>query len=215
MNQAPPEDRFRCSDSYHEEEGDLMVGGERETTGLPSDAMYRVSTFRNKVRDPEILAKHYNASIDNSFTHMVGPGILVATAIFRFDNIQWNEIARAVYEIDHPIDTLRHIMFTHVVNEQSEPYIKYILYPRRGRYLDFAEGEACERLERGTLEYHEFLGTRLGKAAATLLISSFPRGTRCISRIVIWYRSYQIMVRVENEPLNANTGGQSAPTECR
>jgi hypothetical protein len=95
-------------------------------------------------------------------------------------------------------------MFENVVNDRTAGYICRVLYPRRGLNIKYSDGEPPETIQRGTVEYHEFLGTTLGRSAAILLISAFPRGTRSISRIVIWFKDHKIHVRVEIEPFNAN-----------
>jgi hypothetical protein len=194
---APSEHRFRCED-WHEEIGELMVGGEPETMGLPAGAMYRVTRLRNRIVNNE---NHVNRHF-----HMVGLGLLVAQSIWRYGNRtpHWNEVARAVYTRDYSMDTLRHLMFENVVNDRTAGYICRVLYPRCGLNIKYSDGEPPETIQRGTVEYHEFLGTTLGRSAAILLISAFPRGTRSISRIVIWFKDHKIHVRVEIEPFNAN-----------
>lgn len=206
---APPPDVFELGESYHRDLGDLMDGGEPESTGLPTGGnRYRHTAFFNNVLNPETLARFNFPSLSNSYTHLVGPGLLVADSIFRYDNIQWNEFAKAVYEYDHPMSTLRYIMFTHVVNDETGPYIRRILYPRLGRDFEAAMHESCMKVERGTAEYEELLGTKLGKAAAILLISSLPRGTRRIARVVIWNWVYRVQIRFEIEPIIANSDDQ-------
>ncbi|KAF9251974.1 hypothetical protein CBS147333_5331 [Penicillium roqueforti] len=116
---APPPDVFELGESYHRDLGDLMDGGEPESTGLPTGGNSEIQLPKSE-----------------------------------YDNIQWNEFAKAVYEYDHPMSTLR-----------------------LGRDFEAAMHESCMKVERGTAEYEELLGTKLGKAAAILLISSLPRET--------------------------------------
>ncbi|CAI7572247.1 unnamed protein product [Penicillium viridicatum] len=133
----------------------------------------------------------------------------------RYDCIQWNEIGRALYVADHPITTLRHIMYSCVVNDETGPYIRRIAYPRHDRIFDSAERDPPLILERGTREYEEILGTKLGKATAILLLSSLPRGTIRISRAVIWNYHNRLELRFQFEPIpdneRLNPEGQPGP----
>ncbi|KAJ5187972.1 hypothetical protein N7472_006986 [Penicillium cf. griseofulvum] len=178
----------------------LMDGGEPESVGLVTTGdHYRYITISNPVTDPKVLEAIGREHASNSYAHTCGPGLLVAHSIFRYDNFLWNEIGRAVYTMDRPINTLKYIMFIHVINDETRPYIEEELYPRLGLCFDIQHLEPCQKIERGTPEYKELLGTKLGKAAAILLISSLPRGSRRIARAVIWNFCGKIMLRFEVE----------------
>ncbi|KAJ5826750.1 hypothetical protein N7447_003513 [Penicillium robsamsonii] len=200
---ATPPDHFELGNTHFTDPGDVMVGGEPETVGLiPFGSHYRRVAISNKVTDPVVLAEIGRDHASNGYSQLIGPGLLIAYAIFRYDNIQWNVAARAVYMIDHDMETLKYIMFHHVVNEETQPYILRILYPERGLEFDQMDGGPCVKVERGTREFEELIGTKLGKAAAILLISSLPRGTRRIARAVIWNSAYKVQVRFEIESTN-------------
>ncbi|KGO44772.1 hypothetical protein PEX1_017100 [Penicillium expansum] len=205
MIHAQPPNRFQVGDSYHRNLGDNMDGGDPDSTGLTTeDNKYRYTSLRNPVTDPAVLAEHGFRRMDNSYAHLIGPGLIIGHSIFRYDNLQWNIIARALYVNDHPIETLRHIMFTCVINEETGPYVRRILYARFNREFEAAIQEPCLKVERGTREFEELLGTKLGKAAAILLLSSLPRGTRRISRAVVWNSYFRVELRFEIEPIPAN-----------
>ncbi|EKV06276.1 hypothetical protein PDIG_78370 [Penicillium digitatum PHI26] len=205
MLTAPPADRFEVGNSYHKDLGDTLNGGDLESTGLTTeDNRYRYTSLTNIVTNPEILEIHECSRLSNSYAHLIGPGLIVGHSIFRYDNLQWNEIARALYVNDHDISTLRHVLFTCVINEETAPYVRQILYPRFGRSFHAATYEPCLKIERGTPEYEELLGTKLGKATAILLISSLPRGTRRIARAVVWNTYSTLQLRFEIEPIPAN-----------
>ncbi|CAI7613934.1 unnamed protein product [Penicillium glandicola] len=160
-------DRFRAKLTYFQDPDDLLDGGESELLGLPTTGCrYRYSHVENVVQNEAILRKYNRRYLVNNFVHMMGPGIIVGKDIARYDNVQWNVLARALL----------------------------------GRiFASEAYGEKLVKLERDTPEFHELLGTKLGKAAAILLISSFPRGTRRISWAVIWNRNRALQVRFEVE----------------
>ncbi|KAJ9488012.1 hypothetical protein VN97_g5293 [Penicillium thymicola] len=205
LNNFPEETRFRVRESNFKNLGDLFEGGEPESMGLNTEEKrYRKSMVISPVIDQAILDSFGLANMSNSFEHVVGPGVLAATGIFRHDCIQWNEVARAVYEWDHPITTLRHIKYDTVVNSETAPYIRRVAYPRHYRNFHAARTEPCLKIERGTREYEELLGTKLGKAAAILLISSLPRGTVRIARAVTWNNRSSVDLRFEIEPIPAN-----------
>ncbi|KAJ5493804.1 hypothetical protein N7463_009891 [Penicillium fimorum] len=200
---APPPDHFEVGDAHFTNPGDVMEGGEPETVGLiPLGSHYRRVAITNRVTNPVVLQEAGREQTSNGYNHLTGPGLLVAYAIFRYDNVQWNVAARAVYTIDRDMDTLKYIMFHHVVNEETQPYIFRILYPGRGLEFDMSDGAPCVKVERGTREFEELIGTKLGKAAAILLISSLPRGTRRIARAVVWNAVYKVQVRFEIESTN-------------
>ncbi|KAJ5950423.1 uncharacterized protein N7479_008836 [Penicillium vulpinum] len=200
-----PPYNFQSMENLWTNLGYLMDGGEPETVGsLPVGDRYRETTIESWVTDPEVLAGFGATDVRNRYRHLSGRGLLVGHAVFRFDSVQWNIVGRAVYELDWPISTLRYIMFTQVVNEETAPYIRSILYPRLGHAFYSSREPPCIKVERGTREYEELLGTKLGKAATILLISSLPRGTRRIARAVIWTTTWSIMLRFEVEPIPGN-----------
>ncbi|KAJ5382375.1 hypothetical protein N7517_000286 [Penicillium concentricum] len=204
LNATPP-DHFEIGDAHFTNPGDVMLGGEPETVGLiPYGSRYRRVAISSKVTNQAVLEAAGRDHANNSYNHLTGPGLLVAYAIFRYDNVQWNVAARAVYKLDYDMETLKYIMFHHVVNEETQPYILRVIYPRRGLEFDKSSEAPCLKVERGTREFEELLGTKLGKAAAILLISALPRGTRRIARAVIWNSVYKVQVRFELEPCDPN-----------
>ncbi|QQK45711.1 hypothetical protein Pdw03_0609 [Penicillium digitatum] len=144
-----------------------------------------------------------NALDANEFEHRVAHGVIVAERIYREDGPHWNEVARAQYLLDFNLKTLRHVIFTNVSNEETAPYILYELYPRVGADWSQSRNVACMFFEHGSAEYQELLGTKLGKAVACLILSSFPRGTMKITRVVTWCNSTTPQIRFEIEPVIA------------
>ncbi|OQE30008.1 hypothetical protein PENSTE_c002G08227 [Penicillium steckii] len=95
-----------------------------------------------------------------------------------------SELIKAVYEDEFPLDTLRHIFFHVVVNEDTSHLIRRLLYTR-DRGLEWPD-RTRRHWEISTPEYQALLGSRIGKVAGYFIIGAFPRGTRQISRIVCW-----------------------------
>lgn len=94
-------------------------------------------------------------------------------------------------------------MFIDIGNEETGPYIRHELYPRFGVGWLQAGEVNCMVFRHGSAEYQELLGTKLGKAVACLVLSSFPRGTMQITRIVTWCDSTTPQMRFEIEPFIA------------
>ncbi|KAF7519755.1 hypothetical protein PCG10_009798 [Penicillium crustosum] len=187
LNNLPEAYRYQVRGTYFLTVNDILEGGDPESMGITTNGnRYRFTYLLSHVNDPEVLAGYGREKMDNKLEQIIGPGIIVASSIFRHDSIQWNEIARALYVMDHPITTLRHIMYETVINEETAPYIRRIAYPRYNLSFEHADREPCLIIERGTQEYVELLGTKLGKTTAIFLISSLPRGTIRIARAYIW-----------------------------
>lgn len=211
LNNLPEAYRYHVRQSYFQNVDNYLVGGDPESIGLTTDGnRYRFTFLVNRVNDPDILARYGTDNVSNRFEHIIGPGIIFATSIFRHDSIQWNEIARALYVMDHPITTLRHIMYDTIVNSETAPYVRRIAYPRYNRSFTHSEYEPCLIIERGTREYEELLGTKLGKATAIFLISSLPRGTIRIARAVIWNVHQKIQLIFQFELIPDSPHGQPA-----
>ncbi|KAJ5990464.1 hypothetical protein N7522_010671 [Penicillium canescens] len=83
-----------------------------------------------------------------------------------------SSLAKALYTNDYSIDTLRHVMFTNVINEGLAPYIEEVLYPRKGTLWS----DAWE------------------------VPSAFTRGTMCVTQIVVWSYNGSAQIRFEIEP---------------
>ncbi|KGO71562.1 hypothetical protein PITC_044390 [Penicillium italicum] len=144
-----------------------------------------------------------NTFAANEFEHRVARGVLSAERIYREDGPHWNEVARAQYLLDFNLKTLRHVIFTDINNDETGPYIRHELYPRLGVNWPQAGNVQCMVFEHGSAEYQELLGTKLGKAVACLILSSFHRGTMKITRVVTWCNSTAPQMRFEIEPVIA------------
>lgn len=215
LNNFPEDIRFRVTLSYFRDVDEYVEGSELESLGIiPGVNRYRYTALASQVIDPEVVASYGVESMSNSYSHVIGPGIIFAPSIFRHDGMQWNEIARALYVRDHPITTLRHLMYDTIVNEETAPYIRRIAYPRNNLSFENAEHDPCLIIERGTREYEELLGTKLGKAAVILLISSLPRGTIRIARAAIWNNRSHVQLRFEFELIPGNPDDQLETAEC-
>lgn len=157
---------------------------ELESLYLPTDTSYRQIRIRKSGRHP------VRGEARNDYLHYTARGVLIAMDIVRVDGPHWSDIALAQYTLDHPVDTLKHIFFHHVINNDTRDFFISQLYPRRSR-LQFGDSHLPAALvpvvwNYGTPEYQAILGTAFGKSVCALLISAFPRGTVCVARVVSW-----------------------------
>ncbi|CRL30426.1 unnamed protein product [Penicillium camemberti] len=187
---------WKVDESYFTVESTLLEGGDVESMNIARGGpRWRYTHLR---QDPGP-----NTHEANEFEHRVARGVLVAERICREDGPHWNEVARAQYLLDFNLKTLRHVIFTDIGNEETASYIRHELYPRVGVKWSQAQSVDCMVFKHGTAEYQELLGTKLGKATACLILSSFPRGTMKIARIVTWCNSAAPQMRFEIEPVIA------------
>ncbi|CAG8904518.1 unnamed protein product [Penicillium egyptiacum] len=180
--------------SYYTVEPMALEGGDVESMNIARGGpRYRYTHLRT---DPGP-----NTLEANEYEHRVARGVLVAERIYRVDGPHWNEVARAQYLLDFNLKTLRHVVFTDIGNDETAPYIRHELYPSFGVRWSQARDVNCMIFRHGSAEYQELLGTKLGKAVACLILSSFPRGTMRITRIVTWCTSTAPQMRFEIEPV--------------
>ncbi|CAI7608038.1 unnamed protein product [Penicillium glandicola] len=118
------------------------------------------------------------------YHHRTGLGAIFVENITRRFGPYWTQVAQAQYQLDNPIDTLRHVYFLNVQNLHTWPYVEIHLYPRHGLHWFDNHGPQC--WEYGTREYQEILGTKLGRGVARLVLGAWPRGTHRIDTIYTW-----------------------------
>ncbi|KAI2730775.1 hypothetical protein CBS147332_2627 [Penicillium roqueforti] len=187
---------WKVHESYFIAEPMALQGGDVESMNIDRGGpRYRYTHLR---QDPGP-----NTLEANEFEHRVTRGIMIAERLYREDGPHWNEVARAQYLLDFNLNTLRYVVFTDIGNEETGPYIRHELYPRLGVRWSQARDVECMKFEHGSAEYQELLGTKLGKAMACLILSSFPRGTMKITRIATWCNSTAPQMRFEIEPVIA------------
>ncbi|KAJ6024708.1 hypothetical protein N7540_005505 [Penicillium herquei] len=109
---------------------------------------------------------------------LIGEGILVLESVYHQCGPFMSEVSQRAYEKYYDISTLKHVMFTNIVNIRTMPLImgtlgmEKKLHPRE-----------CH--EYGTPDYQALIGSDLGRIVVGLVLSAFPRGTARISRVFI------------------------------
>ncbi|KAJ6190375.1 hypothetical protein N7519_000396 [Penicillium mononematosum] len=195
LNANNEKERFTCPENHF---GDppLYIQVDLQQLGLP--------TSQEKYRFARLLHYGYDRNSDkreSQYQHSIAEGVLIAECIYRYAGPHWSNIAIAQYSFDHPIDTLKYLYFTNVQNDETLPYLQEILYPRYDVDWPKLHRIESQTWEYDTDEYKEILGTKLGKAAACLVIGAWERGTHRIARIHTLGRNYEIHLRFDIEAL--------------
>lgn len=135
----------------------------------------------------------------SEFSNYTINGVIIGDNIWRYHGLNWSDIALAQYKMDFDINALRHIYFVNVVNLQTFPYVREILYEQNG--IPYSDKTIPCLWHYGTRQYHEILGTRLGKSAAFLVLGAFQRGTHRIEKIQTWVWDYCLHLRFDIEQI--------------
>lgn len=159
--------------------------------GLPDPA----NTSGPMDLDPATQSPYWRFTIMSGGLDWVGytgQGAIFIMAMYRYDKTtpHISDIARAFYCRDFDIGSLRHIFFHDVVEQQTSEFADDVLYT----YNIGTLGESSTENDRfnwthdaNPAEFEALLGTNVGKIASALVLGAFPRGTRVINRVVIWY----------------------------
>ncbi|KAJ5178331.1 uncharacterized protein N7500_001030 [Penicillium coprophilum] len=131
-------------------------------------------------------------------------GVIILRNVRRYDGPHWSEVAHAQYNVHFDQNTLRHIYLENVINEDTRVFIETIWArmqpPNTPGFRDSPESLNQVAWAYDTPEYQAILGTELGKGVAAIVLSAFPRGTRRITRIVVWRKTVmQIRFDIEHK----------------
>ncbi|KAJ5459201.1 hypothetical protein N7530_011145 [Penicillium desertorum] len=195
LNANNETERFTCPENYFDDPP-LYIQEDLQQLGLPKR--------QKKYRFARLLHYGYDRNSykrESQYQHSIAEGVLIAECIYRYTGPHWSNIAIAQYSFDHPIDTLKYLYFTNVQNDETLPYVQEILYPRHDVDWPKLNQIESQTWEYDTDEYKEILGTKLGKAAACLVIGAWERGTHRIARIHTLGRQYEIHLRFDIEAL--------------
>lgn len=96
-----------------------------------------------------------------------------------------SQIAQVLYEKEAPINTLKRVLAINVGNAGTKGSIQVQLYTAANGLVYETSGPQI--FVYGIPEYEGLLGTRIGSIVAYLVLGGFPRGTRRISQITVWF----------------------------
>ncbi|KAJ5210904.1 hypothetical protein N7491_010719 [Penicillium cf. griseofulvum] len=147
---------------------------------------------------------HLNSN-SSCYKHYIIKGAIVASEIFRRGyGPRWSEIALSLYKQNATVDTLQHLFFTNVVNDETQPLLGKVIYPSRDWNID---GRLLTPIIRtwdmNTPAFEQILGTQLGRIAGLLVLGAWPVGTHQITKIHTWYLRTDLHMRFDIEPIVA------------
>jgi hypothetical protein len=185
---------FRCLQSeYSRPKGALREDLRR--LGLPITKQYRHTELMLFGVDKQGYKRY------SEYSHFFATGVFIAESIFRYTGPNWSDVALAQYKYDHDVNTLKHLYYVNVINEQTLPYVRNTLYPRHNLAWSLPNQRESHTWEYGTREYQEILGTQLGKAAACVVLGAWDRGTHRIARIVTDVEKSRLHMRFDFEAI--------------
>ncbi|KAJ5834746.1 hypothetical protein N7447_000772 [Penicillium robsamsonii] len=117
-----------------------------------------------------------------------GPGVIFIDNIRRADdptNFYMSEFAKAFYESHFPLESLKYVFITTIVQESTMPFLRdHIYLSREG--LEFPPKEP-QTWESPSPEFCGILGTPIGKVVAALVLCTYGQGVKRIPRIVSFH----------------------------
>ncbi|KAJ6014891.1 hypothetical protein N7540_009482 [Penicillium herquei] len=153
-----------------------------EELGLPADNGY--VTAPSPYRYMMLRTRHFNQP-PMSWIGYIGPGVIFINRLTRDNKSPFysSDLTKAIYEQSFPLDDLKHIFVTEVVNYDTslcamETYINKGLTPRSA---------GSRTWEPYTDEFNALLGTKIGKSIASFILASFGQGKKRIARIKTIY----------------------------
>ncbi|KAJ5186333.1 hypothetical protein N7449_011097 [Penicillium cf. viridicatum] len=195
FNNSDKKKRFNCPEN-HFDNPPRPIQEDLEQLGLPTKGKScRFTRLTHHGYDKDGYKR------ESEYQHCFAEGVIIGECIYRYTGPNWSNIAIAQYKFDHPIDTLKYLYFTNVQNEETLPYVQEILYPRHDVNWPYVDRIESQVWEYGTEDYREILGTKLGKAAACLVLGAWERGTHRIARVHTLGRAYNIHLRFDIEPI--------------
>lgn len=105
-----------------------------------------------------------------------------------------SEVAAVRYAAEYPIEGLRYIFITSVVNREFKHYMKL-------SGLDEVMLNPGRTFEHGSTEYFGIMGTRVGRVVGSILLAALPRGTRRVSSIHLWKNGWAPSMRFDVEEI--------------
>lgn len=128
----------------------------------------------------------FNSFLMMSWRAFVGPRVLIIEEMHRSDTRMpyVSEVSLAVYGSDYLLDTLRHVIITSVVNQETLSCLSTQVHSNV-----YWSDDWWRTWEHGTPEYDTLLGTPVGKMVASMVLGGFPRGTKkisCINTVSNW-----------------------------
>ncbi|KAJ6015984.1 hypothetical protein N7540_010575 [Penicillium herquei] len=118
----------------------------------------------------------------------------------RDSRVRISDVAVALYNSVSPIENLRHISVSFIIEEQTCKFITFDLY----RAWPAQENRTWQH---GTPEYYQIMGTRIGRTVAYIVLSGLQRGSRRITSVTVYNcgkddDTVNLRFDIDSEPLN-------------
>jgi hypothetical protein len=94
------------------------------------------------------------------------------------------EFTKAVYEMDFPLDSLRYVFVTNVVEESTIACVLEVCRSFEGLSYPCDQPQSWSA---GSREYHALLGTTIGNVVAGFVLCAWGQGRKRIDRIVTFH----------------------------
>ncbi|KAJ5173257.1 hypothetical protein N7492_005850 [Penicillium capsulatum] len=159
----------------------------------PRDISHMPETIRQG-RKYKFISASYGHS---TWSGTIGANVIIIETITRDELIttqpRTSDLSLALYTKDHPIESLRYVFVTTIMNQQTRTYLEQVheIDP------DLPKFRSCEY---GTREYEEILGTRIGRTVGYIILGGFKRGSHRIARILTWTVGRSFDLRFDIEP---------------
>lgn len=184
----------RVVETFHDrpEISNVMSAEGDEGPTIPGP--WTAHSFEHAVLAPDGTCK----GVD-SWESQVTAGIILILVTFRESGPYISQIAQACYERQYPISTLKHVVVSDVINDNTLDFLTSSIFTGVGSMMD----SLPKTFTYGTAEYEAILGTRCGSVMGYLVLGAFERGTRRISRITIFCpKGAGIFLQFDIEELN-------------
>ncbi|KAJ5467520.1 hypothetical protein N7475_005272 [Penicillium sp. IBT 31633x] len=116
-----------------------------------------------------------------------GPGVIFIDNIKRIEgstNPYMSEYTKAFYELEFPLEGLKHVVVTTVIQPETMAFITDHLYPTQGLPARPSEPHSWEA---PSAEFCGLLGTPIGKVIGAFVLGTYGQGVKRIARIVSFH----------------------------
>ncbi|CAG7990438.1 unnamed protein product [Penicillium salamii] len=107
-----------------------------------------------------------------------------------------SEFMKSVYEAHFSVMSLKHVIFTSVVEKKTYRFVTRELYSSRGLATPLDEPQTWES---PSSEFCGILGTPIGKVTGAFVLGIYGQGIKRIARIVTFYTDYALHMQFDLE----------------
>lgn len=129
----------------------------------------------------------------------IGPGVIFADDFRRelgAHDPYMSEFMKSVYEAHFSVMSLKHVIFTSVVEKKTYRFVTRELYSSRGLATPLDEPQTWES---PSSEFCGILGTPIGKITGAFVLGTYGQGIKRIARIVTFYTDYALHMQFDLE----------------